>query len=519
MKMQTKCLSAAILAGLCLPTLVSASTTTPDVALGSVYYSYIEKLSGMGYITDMPTGAKPYSRQQMAHWVQQAEEIAKTKPMPVYLQDQLKALQKYLAPELAYLQGRSLDNPLHLSKATIGLRYNNADHVDYPYNSWYQNRYQGHYLNARWQPFSAGNNGYDHGTGTNYMISAQLEGNITNDIALSITPRFDYDHDHQNRFSLEEAYVKAGVGAWDITAGRQALTWGQGAAGNLLLGNSMKPLTTLQFSLKEPKQVGGFFKFLGKVDFHAFYTQLEGNRAEIAKANSHNDFNHPQLLGLRFDVTPTSYATFGLSRISMLGGQDNSLSISDYGKWLIGENAYSNDKWDDIAGFDFRLRFPGAQVYGELYGEDQAGYLPSDIAYRLGVYLPNIAADGAWDLTLETAKTNRAWYVHSRYQNGWTYSGHIMGDMMGLEGQTYYAKLQHYLPNETQFGLYAKRTEFDRTLTINPTVDEIGITGQYKLRQDLYLNGLIGWAHIKNAPKTGSTETTTFLGGSLSWIF
>ena len=40
---------------------------TANVPLDSRYYSYIDKLEGMGYIKDMPTGTRPYSRLDMAN--------------------------------------------------------------------------------------------------------------------------------------------------------------------------------------------------------------------------------------------------------------------------------------------------------------------------------------------------------------------------------------------------------------------------------------------------------------------
>lgn len=176
-----------------------------------------------------------------------------------------------------------------------------------------------------------------------------------------------------------------------LTAGKEAMTWGQGASGNLLLGDNMRSLTAVRLETAEPIKVGGFFRFLGEVTPHVFYTELESNRPEIAVLTGHTDVNDPGLLGMRIDITPTNYFTLGVSRLSMLGGEHNGLNGSDWGKWVTGTNANTHDKWDDIAGFDARLRLPGVQFYGELYGEDQANYLPSQVGYRAGMYIPNLA--------------------------------------------------------------------------------------------------------------------------------
>ena len=68
------------------------------------------------------------------------------------------------------------------------------------------------------------------------------------------------------------------------------------------------------------------------------------------------DYDDAGLIGIRADFSPTSYFTFGLSRLSMLGGDGNGLDSSDWGHWLYGRNDDADkDRWDDIAGGDFRL--------------------------------------------------------------------------------------------------------------------------------------------------------------------
>lgn len=213
-------------------------------------------------------------------------------------------------------------------------------------------------------------------------------------------------------------------------------------------------------------------------------------------------------------MTPSSHFTFGASRVSLLGGKGNGLSHSDWLKhWPFGTNADSDDKWDDIGGFDFRFRYSDFQVYGEWMGEDQAGGLPYKWAYRAGVYLPKLTADGSWDLTLEAAKTTGVWYTHSTYQGGWTYSGDILGDDMGNDARKYYAKVNHYLPGEKTLGLYFLRTERQKNQASHPTVDEMGLTGQMKLSGNRYLNGTLGYARVKEK----NTDNHLFAAASLEW--
>ncbi len=234
----------------------------------------------------------------------------------------------------------------------------------------------------------------------------------------------------------------------------------------------------------------------------------------------HKDYDDAGLIGIRADFSPTSYFTFGLSRLSMLGGDGNGLDSSDWGHWLYGRNDDADkDRWDDIAGGDFRLSLPGVTFYGELYGEDQSHYMPSKVAYRAGIYLPKLTHDGSWDMTLEMADTSDAWYGHQRFNNGWTYHDAIMGDAMGRDARKYYGAIRHYLPHETSIGLYAQRTEMERGMRVHPTVNEFGLTGQTKLGQDVYLNGIIGYANVENADFTIHTDHDKFATATIQWRY
>lgn len=489
----------------------AAMRTSANVPVDSVYYAYLEKLSGMGYIESLPTGAKPYSRMQFAEWTIEAEKLAADREMPPYLADQLHAIEAYVAPEVAVLRGETVQDTLKLREVTAALAVNSGTTGAYRYNG----------SHAHWQPFGMNNNGYRYGDGANGIVSASIAGNIGHETAIAVRPRFSYDKDQQFKASLEEGYIKTrtGVMVWEL--GKESMVWGQGATGSLLLGNNMKPLTTVQAHLVKPHKIGGFFRFLGEADFHLFYGQLEGDRSDSAKALGRKDYDHVGLFGLRADFTPTDYFTFGLSRVSMLGGDGKGLSRSDWGHWLTGTNADSteSDRWNDIAGFDFRLRFPGVQWYGEVYGEDQGGFMPTKRAYHLGVYIPRLTHDGSWDMTIEGAQTTPVWYTHWTYQNGWTYSDNIIGDAMGGNSRKYYIGVKHYLPKEAYIGFYVMHMDMDRTATYHPVVNEAAFMGQKKISDDVVLNGTLGYAQVKHGNYDDDTDNNLFAIGSLQWRY
>lgn len=506
---------AAAAAVMTMPGLAGAEAVTADVPVGSVYYDYVDKLGGMGYIDSLPDGARPYSRLQMAKWVLQAEEQAKTKPMPAYLADELAAMHASFAAEIDTLQGRAKQDDLALRQASLQLASYDSDQSSYKQSA---KRGDGQ-PHAHWQPFGHGTNGYDYADGFNAVAKAEVSGNIGHQTAVSVTPRLSFNDDDDAKLKLEEGYIKTKTGIVEYTAGREALSYGQGKTGRLVLDNTMKPLTAVQAHLEDDVPVRGFFRFLGKQNYHVFYGQLEGDREDRVKSGR-TDYDHAGLLGLRADFTPSKAFTFGLMRVSMLGGDGNGLSKSDWRHWLTGHNDNAGeDRWDDIAGGDFRVRLPGVQFYGEIYGEDAGGLQPTDRGYRFGVYLPQLAKDGSWDMTMEYASTDPAWYVHQKYQNGWTYSGDIIGDAMGNDARKYYLGVNHYLPGENQIGAYVMRTEMDRSVGNHPNVYEAALTGRVKLQKNFFLDGSLGLAKIQHADYAQRSDRDIFASAVARWQY
>ena len=261
-----KILSAiAIAAALGCSCAAASPLVTADVPLDSSYYGYLDKLEGMGYIQDMPANTKPYSRLDMAKWVLQADAIAKSKPLPPYLQTRLGAMREGLAEEIAYLQGAGKINNVKLRGASVDLSYLQQDSAAYKYNN----------AKAQWQMLNHNNNGYFYGDGFNAVGTLHISGSLNKDLAVGVTPRFSWDKDEHGDASLIEGYAKTHLGVWGITAGRQPMSWGAGRAGQLAFGSNATPQTAIKLNLLEPHTFEhGALKFLGKANVNVFASRL-----------------------------------------------------------------------------------------------------------------------------------------------------------------------------------------------------------------------------------------------------
>ena len=468
------------------------STSMP---IGSVYYDYVDKLEGMGYIKSMLIGTRPYSRMDMARWTLEARDALDKNPNATdFVFTMVLRLEKALAPEIAQIEAFNNDEKPKTRFKVQSTRVELAG-TDLHSKNGYEYR---NLKNTRWQSFSQNNKGHRYQDGFNANASIYMDGNLGRDLALSVTARAAWDKENHLTGSFDEAYLATRLGIWNIDIGKQAITWGQGVTGNLLFSDNARPRTMFKISNELQPKSKGFLAFLGQTKFTAFASRLDGHRTE----GGVKDHDHPWLLGFRADLVWKNF-TLGLARGSMLGGEGNGFRWGDFGKWLIGHNAYHDDKWNDIAGLDFRWRMPGLQIYGEMYGEDQAHAFPSERAYRAGIYVPRLSYDGTWDMRLEAAHTGNPWYGHSTYRAGWTYHNDIMGDYMGASADRYYGNINYYASARDKIGLHGSYWKLKQADNSSHKVKNAWLTYDKIIGERDSLNFMLGLSDITRGGKYG----------------
>ena len=490
-----------------------ADWVSPNVPLSSPLYGYIEKFDGLGYLTSMTTGTKPYTRMQMAKWLTEIQTKSVKRPLSGYMAGIKQEMERELQPELKVLAGDNTDVSLALKEVRIEAASYTGDSLKYTAST-------NSGPMASFQPLNVNNNGYRYGRRENYIASAWLAGKISDDTVMALESRMSYDSDQHADIGLISGYIKTRINGTAIQVGKDPVLWGHSETGSLILGNNMKPLTSIKISNLEPYTTRGFFRFLGKMNFTGLYSELEDDRTRLTT----HEVNKPSFVALRGDFTPKRNVTFGLSLASMMGGKGKALDKGDYWDWLLGRNAdAAEDKWNTIAGLDFKVRLPqwgGLQVYGELYGEDQSNYLPSKPAERCGVYLPRLSKDGSWDMRLEYAHTSEWWYIHQLYTSGYVYKGNIIGDPMGHDANQFFVKVGRYLDKNTQVSLNANRVTMERSTPVKQAVNSFWIRYQTQLRERVFLDGSLGMAKISNANFTnGGDNTNHFAGMMVRWVY
>lgn len=525
----------------------ASALVTSDVPVDSKYYQYIDKMEAMGFITDMPGDVKPYSRLTVAKMLAKVNPEGMQPYLKVYYDEMVEnfsdeiayCIAHYPLPNIQRIDAAYSEKELEFHEAYYAHKYNDtvAQKVEmakqskhFPSNVKFrsigvefsgqqmdQRQYQHKGHNSSYQPLHTNNQGYRYADGFNAVGTMTIDGSINNDLAVSVTPRVSYNKEDNGKVSLKEGYVTTHLGNLKISAGKEAIRWGNYLGGALAISDNATSRSMISLGLLEPWDTKDtFVRFLGKVDFNVFVAKMESDRQKRAQLAGYSGWkkecDHMKLIGLRMDITPNDTFTFGFTRVSML---------KDINKdWLFGTNADHDDQWDDIGGGDFRLKFPGIQVYGSFYGEDQAQGLPCKWAWNAGMYLPQVAKDGSWDARLELGKNNTAWYKHSPFINGWTYKGDVMGDAMGRNAYKINAEINNYMSNGDKLSFRYMNTDSDRSYANNPKYSEYQINYDKKLSNAMHLDTAVGYASIKNADYTkGRKDKAKYMSVGVKWNF
>lgn len=297
------------------------------------------------------------------------------------------------------------------------------------------------------------NFGIDYARGHNGQLLFESEARFGRHFLVNLRPLLRYGEGEGDAIDLLHGTAAVGLGPIELSAGRQSLWWGQGRHGSLVLTSNAKPLDMIRLTNPEPATLPWILRYLGPARFDLFVSRLENDRV----------VPEPYFGGLRLNIKPVSWLELGASRTVFFGGDGRpSVDFDDFLTIIGGENLSGDeDTSNQLAAFDFRLRLAplwGAELYGEMGGEDQAdllGFIPfvAKKAILAGLYLPQIEPSGRLSLRLEYADLNyedngRVWYRHGIYRSGYVYEGTLMGHHVGGDATDLFVELQALLPRD-----------------------------------------------------------------------
>lgn len=259
---------------------------------------------------------------------------------------------------------------------------------------------------------------------------------------LSSQRNFDSDDGKQQNF--DGSYVAALIGNWAFSLGAISRWWGPGWDNSLILGNNARPVPALSIQRNHSTAFETpLLSWLGPWQFNAFIGELEEKR-HIGKA---------KLLGMRLSFRPTNKLEIGLSRTAQWGGEGRPQSFNSLWKVLIGQDntgqngiTGDNEPSNQLAGFDASYQMSiNTRIYGQLIGEDEAGFAPSRFIALFGAELLIQQPESQHRIYLEALDTtagnisgnkriNYA-YQHGTYRDGYRFHGDAIGASIDSDSQ------------------------------------------------------------------------------------
>ncbi|WP_223669283.1 capsule assembly Wzi family protein [Kangiella shandongensis] len=267
---------------------------------------------------------------------------------------------------------------------------------------------------------------------------------------------------------LDGSYLATVWGNWVISVGAQERWWGPGWDSSLILSNNARPVPSIVLQRNHSDSFETpWLSWIGPWTMTAFAGQLESDRY----------VKHAKLLGLSISFRPFNSLEIGLRRTAQWGGEGRPETASSFFDMLIGlDNCdegdlscedYSNEPGNQLAGIDFKYHLPfdslNSSLYGQLIGEDEAGYAPSRKVYQLGMDTDLYFDDFSTTLFLEYADTE------NEFRPDLTYNNHIYQTGYRTEG----VNVASTYDNDTQSLTLGSITHFRNGHSLNISLSKV----------------------------------------------
>ncbi len=431
-----------------------ASVST-NVPLNHWSYQFIDTLVNQNLIDSAMLTTRPVSRLEMARLIQEAEKRTMNNPDIPSL---TRALIERLSREFRY-ELDMLDSP----------GYHFSDTFIKPLEDQYYR-----HLVASKIPDLENQAGDRFGKGNNARLGFATRGVMWNTLAFYAHPEYESPSPTTDTgIEAIEAYGKLAVGDIEIEVGKDALWWGPGYHGSMIMSNNAENLTMMKISNPVPVLLPGILSGFGPFKVVYFLAELEESR----------DVPSPKLTGVRVNFKPHPNWEIGLSRTIMFGGQGNEIDTKDYLQIFWPKNIQNNE--NQLATMDTKVRIPlqkplplsSAEFYLDFTGEDAAGF--SKYRPLLGMQFNDILRTGKTNLRVEYAKTNlgefpAVFYNHTFFTSGYTYKGRVIGHHIGTNARDVFIRLTHFIHADIMLGIDYDKQVYQLDTISRPTTDQWG---------------------------------------------
>ena len=499
--------------------LETGNLASPYVPLDSWIYSALERLAGLGLLSDEFMGLRPWTRRECARLVGDAEEKL---PKDGRENNESAGLIEALKREFR----EEIDGDAGLTFRVESL-YSRTEHISgMPLTDGYdlgqtQINDFGRPLGQGWSTV----NGFSaYGTSGRWVAYVRGEEQSAPSIpALPLSARQAIEQSYENvdnftlplkpgtpqsavnQLQLVDAYVGVMLSNWQISFGRQSLYWGAGDGGSLELSNNAQPINMFRISRTAPLKLPSVLGWLGPLRTEFFLGQLTGFNFIDAPTGLVGQWEQalplqPFIHGENISFRPSRNFEFGFYRTTIFGGQGYPFTFRSFERSLFSggnTNRAAVDKpGNRTSGLDFSYRLPHLRNWLTFYGDGYTDDQFSPIAYadrsawHAGLFLSHVPMIPKLDLRAEGVYTDvpagagpiapGVFYANGTWTSGYTNNGQLLGSWVGRGGQGAQAWTNYWFNarNRLQFNFRHQKVS-QVFLSRGGTLTDVGARADY----------------------------------------
>ena len=277
------------------------------------------------------------------------------------------------------------------------------------------------------------NNDYIHSDlgnnfGTNFHFK---KNNISSNLTLAVSKKNNLVFDNSNiEFNLK--HVKFGLGKINRN-------WSFSPNTSLILSKNARPSNSIYLIKDSSNSSNRLSSWIGAWSFETFNSILSNTDGP----------QNSMMFGARAVLEPTDDLKIELSKTSQWGGSGYSSSIPSLKAAILGNtNEHAHKNINQMAGIGISYLLPNKKwplrLYGQLIGEDEAGWLPSCNMYLAGIEWQNSKkANNKFGLEIIDTRiditTNNNCGPNTAYNNGtykYTNYDRVMGVPIDTESKS-----------------------------------------------------------------------------------
>jgi membrane-associated phospholipid phosphatase len=506
---------------------------SPSVPLDSWVYPAFERLAALRAINTQLMGLKPWTRIECARLIEEAGETLQLGELPD--SDEASRVQTQLAQEFAYELnllggGRNLTANLEsvyargvsISGPALTDGFHFGQTISYDFGRPFQrgmNGQAGGSFSASAGPLTLYVRAeYQHAPSAPALSSGAVSA-IANADMVSTSRVAAGPFGAVNRVQLLDTYVGVNLGNWQLTLGKQSLSWTPAPGGSMLWSDNVDPVPMVRLVNPEPLQLPSILKFFGPIRIDQFFGRLTG----------HPYVPRPFEFGEKLSMKPLPFLELGFARTVTIGGKG---SIDPLTARILYQSFFGlhNNQLNSVPGdahteMDWTLYVPGVRNYIVLYGD---AYADDDILpiknppknpWHPGIYITRFPLLPMLDLHVDSVSTEQPGfsfdnfytggpankgefnYWNGDYPDGYTNGGNLLGNTVGRDGRAFQGWLTYWFSPRNNLQLFYKKSSISSEfLPGGAAWQDFAIRNQVYLQSGFYVKSQFQFEPISRYP-------------------